>query len=272
MDLWCIDPSGKQNFNERPLVKFNKPNVRKWFIPDPGFTMFDADLQQADAHVVAWEADDEELKEIFRDPSRDLHRENCLTLFSKYTKHGRQLAKAGVHATNYGASARTLARALGITVQMAEAFQRRWFGAHPNIRKWQRRIESQLQSTRTIRNAFGFKIRYNGRIGGILPEALAWIPQSTVAIAINHGLNNLEKHPDIQTLIQVHDSIVGQFKHTFYPRRKEIRDAMTILVPYDDPLYIGVDITCSRKSWGDCKAPNGKSSIPWEDAAVFCPY
>jgi hypothetical protein len=247
-------------------MKFEKPNVRKWFCPDPGYTMFDVDLQQADAQIVAWESDDEELKEIFRNPNLDLHDENCKSIFGKLTKQGRQLAKAGVHATNYGSSARTLARALGINVAMAEAFQRKWFGAHPNIRKWQQRIEHQLQTTKTITNKFGFRIRYMGRVEGILPEALAWIPQSTVARVINEGLNNLEPHSEVISLIQVHDSIVGQFRHSFYPRRKEIRDALTVIVPYDDPLIIGTDIDCSKKSWGDCKR------VPWENEALFCPY
>ena len=247
-------------------MKFDKPNVRKWFIPDPGYTIFDADLQQADAQVVAWEANDEKLKEIFRDPNTDLHDENAKDIFGKLTPHARVLAKAGVHLTNYGGKARTLARTLGITVHMADAFQRRWFLAHPNIRAWQRGIERQLQTTRTIANKFGFKIRYFGRVDQLLTEALAWIPQSTVAHVINEGLNALEEHSEIIPQIQVHDSIVGQFKHSFYPRRSEIRDALTILVPYDDPLYIGVDITCSRKSWGDCIA------VPWKNEALFCPY
>ena len=228
--------------------------------------MFDADLQQADAQVVAWEADDEELKDIFRDPDADLHDENAKAIFGKLTPHGRVLAKAGVHLTNYAGKARTLARTLGITVHLAEAFQRRWFLAHPGIRAWQRRVGHQLQTTRTVSNKFGFKIRYFGRVEGILPEALAWIPQSTVARVINEGLNNLEQHPDITAQIQVHDSIVGQFRHSFYPRRSEIRDALTIKVPYDDPLFIGVDITCSKKSWGDCIA------VPWKNKSLYCPY
>ena len=48
------------------LERFVKPNVRQMFVPDVGFTMFDADLMQADAAVVAWEADDRPLKEGFR--------------------------------------------------------------------------------------------------------------------------------------------------------------------------------------------------------------
>lgn len=247
-------------------MNFEKPNVRKWFVPDPGHTMFDVDLQQADAQVVAWEADDEELKEIFRDPNLDLHDENCKAIFGKLTKAGRQMAKAGVHATNYGSSARTMARHLGITVSVAEAFQRKWFAAHPGIKDWHRRIESQLQTTRTVSNKFGFKIRYFGRVDALLPEALAWIPQSTVSRIINQGLNALEAHPIVTPLIQVHDSIVGQFPNSFYPKRKEIREALLVTVPYDDPLIIDVDMDASRQSWGDCKR------VPWEDGGAFCPY
>ena len=228
--------------------------------------MFDADLQQADAQVVAWEADDEELKEIFRDPGRDLHNENAEVLFGKLTPHSRQMAKTGVHAVDYGATARTVARALGITVAVAEAFIRRWFGAHPKIKLWHERIGHELQTTRTVSNKFGFRIRYFGRVEALLPEALAWIPQSTVAYVINVGLNKLEAHPEIIPNIQVHDSIVGQFPHAFYPNRTDIKAALTVTVPYDDPLIMGVDLTCSRKSWGDCK------NVPWTDNYLLCPH
>ena len=41
------------------------PNVRRTIIPDPGYTIVDADLAGADAQVVAWEAGDEKLKSAF---------------------------------------------------------------------------------------------------------------------------------------------------------------------------------------------------------------
>ena len=43
------------------------PNIRKFIVPDPGYLIVDADLSGADAQVVAWEADDADLKEAFRD-------------------------------------------------------------------------------------------------------------------------------------------------------------------------------------------------------------
>lgn len=237
------------------------PNLRKTFIPDPGYTLFDCDLEQADAQVVAWEADDDELKAIFRDPNLDLHDENCKAMFGRLTPEGRKKIKAGVHATNYGSSARTLAATLGSTVHEADKFQNRWFAMHPGILKWHHDIEMQLQTRRYVENKFGYRRMYFDRIDGLLPEALAWIPQSTVGLVINHGWLNIDTNlPLVQILLQVHDSLVGQYPTSCdaYIKR-QIHKEMLITVPYDDPLVIGVGIATSTKSWGDVEATT------WDD-------
>lgn len=116
------------------------PNVKKIFLPDPGYFICDSDLAQADAQVVAWEAGDEALKEVFRDPDADLHNNNAQDIFGKTGGIYRQRSKAGVHAVNYDVKARTLAIALGITIKEAEAFIDTWFTKHPGIYDWQQRI------------------------------------------------------------------------------------------------------------------------------------
>lgn len=228
------------------------PNVRKMFIPDPGMMMGDFDLAQADAQVVAWEANDDELKAIFRDPDADLHDENAKTIFGKLTPKNRKLAKAGVHATNYGSGARTLASTLGITVHEAERFQRRWFEAHPGIKEWHQRVLYSLQTKRMVTNAFGFRRYYFDRIEGLLPEALAWIPQSTVALIIDKGLVNIHANlPKVEPLLQVHDSLVLQWEKRYYPHiLRDIKREMEIVVPYEDPLIIPVGAAVSDRSWG----------------------
>lgn len=230
------------------------PNVKKLFLPDSGYIIVDCDLAQADAQVVAWEANDNELKAIFRDPTADLHSENAKTIFGQLTKRNRQLAKGGVHATNYGAKARTLAAALGVTVHEAERFQRIWFSAHPGIKTWQNEIDMQLATTRTVANRFGNRRYYFDRIENLLPEALAWIPQSTVALVINRALVNVDRNliDRVEPLMQVHDSLVLQVKKSAYPAvLPELKRNMEIVVPYDDPLVIPVGIEASDKSWGD---------------------
>ena len=225
------------------------PNIRKLFKPDTGCIIFDVDLDRADAQVVAWEADDEELKCAFRE-GVDIHSLNAETL-----QCSRHQAKQGVHATNYGATARAVAMALGITVHQAENFQSRWFQAHPGILDWHKRIEHSLQTTRTVWNRFGYRRFYFDRVDGLLPEGLAWIPQSTVACVINRGLANIDDYlPGVQVLLQVHDSLVMQSKiEDFIRLLPEIKNNLLIPIPYDDPLTIGVGIKASVVSWGDYK-------------------
>jgi DNA polymerase I-like protein with 3'-5' exonuclease and polymerase domains len=235
------------------------PNLREMFIPDPGYTLFDCDLEQADAQVVAWEADDADLKAIFRDSSLDLHDENCKAIFGRYPSDKkdplRHKVKAGVHLTNYGGSARTLAATIGTTVHDADKFQQHWFAAHPGISRWHKDIERQLQTRRYVENRFGYRRHYFDRIEGLLPQALAWIPQSTVALVINHGWLNIDRNlPQVQVLMQVHDSLVGQYPTALDSEiRPLLRKELLVTVPYDDPLTIGVGIAISQQSWGHVK-------------------
>lgn len=236
---------------------FELPNVRSMFIPDSGFTMFDADLDRADLQVVVWEAEDEGLKQMLRE-GVDLHRENAKVLFGlqsvgNVTPAQREFVKTFIHGTNYGGSSRTMAINSNCTVAESERFQARWFGEHPSLKKWHDRIKAQIYSTRTVSNKFGYRRQFFERIESILPEALAWIPQSTVACAINRGLVAIDENlPDVQMLLQVHDSVVGQFPSSRPELLESIRQLLQIVIPYSDPLIIPVGIKISEKSWGDC--------------------
>lgn len=157
--------------------------------------------------------------------------------------------------TNYGAKPRTLAKALGITVHEAERFIKSWFGAHPNIRDWHHNVEMQLAQHRRVTNRFGNMRYYFDRVDSLLPQALAWIPQSTVALVIERGLVNLDTRlPEVDVLMQVHDSVVFQYPtHRQRDLLPKIKECLEITIPYDDPLIIPVGIEVSTVSWGDCK-------------------
>lgn len=231
------------------------PNMRKMFVPDPGYTFFDVDLDRADLMVVIWEADDDELRQAVAE-GVDLHRFNASALFNlpmdRISYKQRQAAKMFAHGTNYGGSARTMAINCGLTVHESEIMQRNWFSAHPGIKEWHRRTESQLQSRREVRNAFGFRMRFFGRVEALLPQALAWVPQSTVAIVINKGFLAISKQlPEVQVLLQVHDSIAGQYpSHMENPILRKMKPLLEIPVPYAKPLTIGVGVSTSKISWG----------------------
>ena len=224
------------------------PNIRKIFVPDEGYTFFDMDLERADLYVVVWEADDKELKQVLKE-GIDIHEQNSKTLGTS-----RQLAKSWVHGTNYGGGARTMAQACGITVAHAESLRKRWFEAHPGILRWHERVEADLRRTKTVSNKFGYRRFYFDRIEGLLPEALAWIPQSTVACLINRiWVKAYTKLPGVQILLQVHDSLAGQFSTaSLGDSISGLQECARISIPYSDPLTIPVNIKTSDKSWGDC--------------------
>lgn len=245
--------------------RFPVPNIRRCFIPDTGYEICESDLKQADARVVAWEANDETLKAIFNDPSADLHDINTMSIYNipkpaddqdPNWQRKRNAAKAGVHLTNYGGHARTCARALGITVHEAEQFQWRWFDLHPAIPEWHRKIQSDLECNRKVVNAFGYQRIYFSRIEDAFTEALAWIPQSTVALVISKALIKMHtQHSDLlQPLLQVHDSTTTQYEVSMRALAlPAIKQCMEVTIPYPDPLIIPADLAVSSVSWGDVK-------------------
>lgn len=237
-----------------PEVKL--PNIRKQFIPDNGYIICDADLSGADAQEVAWQANDEDLKNAFKRGIK-VHQHNAEAMFGPGEpgrKHPRYAdCKRAVHGTNYGGSARTIAITLGWRVSEAERFQRDWFRLHPGIKEWHRRTEYDLQTTRTVRNKFGFRIVYFDRPDNLLPKALAWIPQSTVAVVCRKGGYRLMKAlPWVEILLQVHDSLVFQIPVHKSDCLNQLREPLHVTVPHDDPLVIPWELRVSDKSWGHC--------------------
>lgn len=239
---------------------YKLPNIRKMFIPRVGFEMFEADLKGADAQVVAWEAEDEDLKAAFR-AGLDIHSKNAEDMLgSAFTRlqgearaRVRKKQKFAVHGTNYGGSPPAIAYAAGWTIHEADQWQKRWFSLHPKIRDWHKKVERQLQTTRKVTNAYGYSIHFFERTDDLLPEALAWVPQSTVAEVCYIGMIQLrEAEPKVRLNLQVHDSTVGQYPIVESARmRKLLPTILQSVTPYADPLIIPWDLKYSRKSWGD---------------------
>jgi DNA polymerase I-like protein with 3'-5' exonuclease and polymerase domains len=257
------------------------PNIRKMFVPDYDHIIIEGDLEKADAQVVAWDAGDEPLKALFRRHG-NLHKENALDIyggpviepgkpgyhfwFSKYHR-----AKAGVHATDYGAKPKRLAEVLECSVADATTFQTNWFRKHPAIKRWHEQTEMDLMLRRCVENRFGYKRHYFDRIEGLLPEALAWKGQSTVAIVINKIVVRLDTTiRQLELLLQVHDSFLGQVHKKYFCRSflEDITEASKIVVPYDDPLIIPCNLSYSPISWGDVKKWDASEEITELDTGV----
>ena len=269
---------GKHTHSGRRL-----PNLRSTIVPPPGCVYWNCDLERADVQVVAWESDDESLKRMLRDRV-DLHLANAVELFDikgvpyeecieshpKYKEHKdrheqpRHFAKTFVHLTNYGGSARTCAIKTHSTVHKSDLMQKRWFELHPGIKRWHQRTMANLQGTRTVRNKFGYRRVYFDRIEGVFCEALAWIPQSTVSLVISYVQMEIEDamneiNADFAIELQGHDSLSGYYSwsvETIVLPRMEAA-SKRVIVPYEDPLWIPLELSTSTDSWGEV------SKRPW---------
>lgn len=249
------------------------PNIREIFIPDIGHTWFDLDLERADLFTVCWEADDALLKAAMR-LGVDIHLLNAYAILgrdppsleelveghARYADHRgplkytREFAKVFCHGTNYLGQAPTMAKHTGRTVHEIDRAQKIWFGAHPGIKQWHQRVIDQVSKFHFVENAFGYRWHIMDRVNEIMPEAVAWIPQSVTSIVINKIWKRIEVEvPEAQIFVQVHDSLPGQIPtrqvQTLLPR---IRECANIVVPYPDPMVIPVKISLSEKSWGHC--------------------
>lgn len=234
------------------------PNVRDLFVPDPGHTFFDIDLNSADLRIVVWESDEPEMKAMLAeglDPYTEIAKEfyRDPTITKKDPR--RQTFKSFAHGTHYLGTAKGLAERLGLPVHQSEQTQAWYFQRFPRIKKWQDDLKDQVFKRRYVENVFGYRCYFFDRIEGtIFNQAAAWIPQSTVGILINHAYTNIHNQLDwCEVLLQVHDSLAGQFpSHLGEWAEKEIVKCASIELPYDDPLIIPVGVKTSTKSWGAC--------------------
>lgn len=254
-------PKGGEDDEDSDLVL---PNVRKLFIPDPGFEFFDTDLSKADLRIVVWESDETEMKAILRegrDPyietAREFYKdpsiEKLLPSGQENPKYGR--FKSFSHGTHYLGTPKGLARRLGLLVHEAERTQRWYFGKYPRILAWHTRLKAEINRTHMVTNRFGYRRFYFDRIDdSVYRQAVAWIPQSTVAILINKIYMNIFKNlREVQVLLQVHDSLAGQYpSHLKDWAKRRIKEEAVVVIPYEDPLVIPVGIKTSPLSWGDC--------------------
>lgn len=276
------------------------PNIKKLFVPEPGWVYVDVDLEQADAQVVAWESGCQRLKDIFKDETKDFHSENAFGFYEgikgeqvgKYSvplddgrvmwkaeDEWRKPLKAGGHATNYRTTAPTLAKALDCTVSEAQDFINTWFELNPEILEWHKRTEEEVYGRGYVENKFGFKRRFLGRIDhNTLAEAQAWVPQSTVGNVINQGWVNIEREINknvgghrywdgkdfVRVSFQVHDSLVMKVRERdLQSLLPDIRECMLVTIPYDDPLVIGLgNPEVSSSSYGEVKPYNWKTGKP----------
>jgi len=233
------------------------PNSKSIFLPETGYTFFDIDLSAADARIVAAESRCNELLDIL-ESGEDLY----TILLREYYRDSsivksdprRQLFKGITHGSNYMGSAAGLAGRFGLLVHDVDRLQNYYFGRFPEIKLWHKDLSRQVKTYQKITNVFGFqRWFFDQNVPTLMQIAAAWKPQSSVAIIINKGMVNIRRNLlEVRVKMQTHDSLAGIFPTGLTDAEEKIKKECSIILPYDRPMIIPVDIHTSTINWGEC--------------------
>jgi DNA polymerase-1 len=196
--------------------------ARGFFVADPGHTLMEVDLSQAEARVVALLAGDPAMLGVFQSGG-DIHQ-----LTADRVGCDRQVAKTLNHASNYGLGSNKMSLMLSCTKKEAEDLMNKYHLIYPGIKSvFQQGVEDELRRTRTLVNLFGRKRFFMDRWdNNLLRAGYSFIPQSTVADLTNRGLRRLYRSNRFDLLAQVHDSVLMQMKDPGPPDYAFIRKCM----------------------------------------------
>jgi len=235
------------------------PNVKKIFLPDEGKEICDADYSGADIMIVAADSECKWLLDYFDNPrgcgkvyayiaSEFLQKE--ITQYSKEYK----VFKGVFHGTNYLMGINRLAMMASIPLELAKQLQEFYYMLCPEVKLWQEQVIREISTKGYITNIFGRRGWYLNKNDPMLNnKAASFKPQSSIADLMNHAMVAMyEKYPEMDILLQVHDSAVVQYDKEYAELyRKRVIECMEIPLPYKKTLIIPADIQVSYKSYGD---------------------
>lgn len=156
-------------------------DIKRMFVPPPGYLMMEVDYSQAELRVVAELADDTAMIDIFK-RGYNIHTATGLKINKRFHEydlanearkdetHPQHIEFKKIHkqgkVTNfsilYGQSDWETAEALGVSKEEAGKFKKEWFNQFPGVKKYIDNMYKSLKKTGYVKNIFGRKRRLPG--------------------------------------------------------------------------------------------------------------
>lgn len=179
-----------------------------------GYLAHNCDYGQIEGRVMAVEARESYLLDIFRDTDRDLFDELGTPLYGSLEaaqlKQSRIRTKAYFYGMGYGREAYSIAQEYKMPVKQAERDMAKFFGKMPKLVEWREEIMKAARSS-ALQTSFGRKRRFwlvtRDNVKDVEKEGLAFIPQSTANDINLTALCKIRK-AGLHVRIPVHDSIM----------------------------------------------------------------
>ena len=258
--------STEPNLQNIPVRTELGSEIRKMFVPRPGWVLVDADYSQIELRVLAHIADDRAMQEAFRS-GEDFHRLTASRVFhvppEDVTPLMRRQAKAVNFGIVYGISEFSLAQDIGVSRREAKEYIERYLTQYPGVRDYMKKIVETARTQGYVSTLFGRRrmipeirsTNFNIR-SGAERIALNTPVQGTAAdimkLAMVRVFRALETNGlRARLLLQVHDELIVECSPEEAGRVRaivadEMEHAATLAVPL-------VAEAKSGESWYDAK-------------------
>lgn len=231
---------------------------RDIFLPDEGYTFIQGDYSRLELRVIAALSNDEAfIRDVWE---REIHKEVASSLFGDHYNDAEYLrGKTVTFGIIYGRSARSIARAFGITVVTAEGYINKIAGKYKRLMQWCEEMKQQARNNGFVRTPFG-RIRHL-MDGNIDSMAVNTPVQSGGADVCNSSLIKLwnDHNFDVdsngpQMLMTVYDSIIVQTPHNqVEATRQTMKEVMERPIPELNNFSFPVDFKQSSVNWREIK-------------------
>jgi len=139
--------SSNPNLQNIPIRSAEGRRVRRAFVAEDGWQLIGADYSQVELRVMAHVSGDEGLTGAF-ERDEDIHATTAAAVYDvpldEVSYEQRRIAKAVNFGLIYGQSAYGLSKQLGITVEEAEGFIRRYFERFPRVRAYMDQVQREV--------------------------------------------------------------------------------------------------------------------------------
>lgn len=188
----------------------NQIAIRSLIHAEKGNVLVSCDLSQAETWIVAYLARDENMKHALKND--DIHSTTAKAIFDiKVEGSPKELYKNGIinkeqrytgkrtnHATSYKMGPFEFVKRYNedsdppINIGTAKRYQEAWHKLYPGVKNWWADTEHTLRTTGgMLTTPYGRRITFFGPLDSYIKEAIACVPQSTVA---DHFRGRVQQH------------------------------------------------------------------------------
>lgn len=215
--------STEPNLQNIPVRTDLGAEIRKMFIPKPGYVLVDADYSQIELRVLAHIADDPVMQQAFA-AGMDIHTVTASQVFSVAPKQVTALQRRHAKAVNfgivYGISEFSLADDIGVSRYEAKAYIDSYLAKYQGVRSYMKNVVEAARKCGYTTTMYGRRryipelvnSNFNIRQGGER-IALNTPIQGSAADIIKLAMIRVDKalrenYPSAKLILQVHDELI----------------------------------------------------------------